>query len=134
MACQTKAKIYRQCLKNAAIGGGGISDCMHEAKILEACRESWRNEHNISHEFDGRRYLPNKSCQSLNKQVKRCMKWKQDDQSKCQEPILALKDCMDHEERVLAEPTESDKVWSDYKGPTPYAGRMVSSSEESCDY
>jgi len=136
--CQVEARIYRQCLKDAgAIGINGSTGCMKLAIGLEKCRETWRNDHGILHEFDGRRILPHRRCQVFNKEFKRCLKWKENDQSKCQKPIQALKSCMDQEEGILAAPTEGDKVWSDYKDGhiVPHAGqRMVVSKDDSCDY
>lgn len=68
-------------------------------------------------EFDGTRVLPNRKCEPLNAQVQNCMKWKKNDELKCREPILALGQCMDMTQGVVAAPTEGDKIWSDYKGP-----------------
>jgi len=69
----------------------------------------------VKHEFEGRRMLPNKKCKLLNAEVQKCINWKNSDESKCQEPIRALKVCMDKEEGILVVPTEGDKIWSDYK-------------------
>lgn len=133
--CQVEAKIYRQCLKDDGTAGiNGSIGCMKLAQGLEKCRETWRKEHGIVHEFDGSRILPHKRCQVLNKEFKRCLKWKQNDQSKCQQPILALKTCMDQEEGILAAPTEGDKVWSDYKEGLFIGRKMVVNKDDSCDY
>jgi hypothetical protein len=87
------------------------------ATALEACREAWRKKNHVVHEFDGKRILPNHKCTPLNKKLQRCLKWKNGNQSQCQEEIQVLKSCMAIEKGILAAPTEGDKVWSDYKGP-----------------
>ncbi|CAB9515160.1 expressed unknown protein [Seminavis robusta] len=114
-SCQLETKKYRQCLKDTGGSGCGRS-CLKQAKALETCRENWRKEKKLVHQFDGRRFLPNKKCKLLNQEVQKCMKWKKGDQSKCEEPIQKLKLCMDQEQDILAAPTAGDKVWSDYKG------------------
>jgi hypothetical protein len=111
--CKDEAQVYRQCLKDARSSG---RKCTHLAKTLEACREKWRNDNQIQHEFDGTRILPNLKCKPINEKVQHCLKWKRGDQSKCQESIGDLKACMAAEEGVVAPPTEGDKIWSDYKG------------------
>lgn len=115
-SCQSQTKAYRQCLKDAHSSGGKGSKCQRLGKDLEACREKWRKDNEVKLEFDGRRFLPNKKCKLINAEVQKCMKWKKSDESKCQEPIQALKVCMETEEGILAAPTEGDKIWSDYKG------------------
>ena len=114
-SCQSETKKYRQCLKDSHSSGCKGTICRRLAEDLEVCREKWRAENSVKHEFDGRRILPNKKCKLLNAEVQKCMKWKKSDESKCQKPIQALKVCMETEEGILAAPTEGDKIWSDYK-------------------
>lgn len=114
-SCKVETQKYRQCLKDSGSSGCGRS-CLKQAKTLEACRQKWRAANQVQHEFDGRRILPNKKCQLINKEVQKCMKWKGSDQSKCQTPIEKLKICLEKEEGIVAPPTEGDKIWSDYKG------------------
>lgn len=115
-SCQSETKKYRQCLKDAHSSGcSGSKKCKSIAIELESCREKWRTENSVKHEFDGRRILPNKKCKLLNAEVQKCMKWKKSDESQCQEPIKALRVCMEREEGIIAAPTEGDKIWSDYK-------------------
>jgi hypothetical protein len=109
-SCKDEAQAYRVCLKDARSSGRKCT------KTLEVCREKWRNDNQIQHEFDGTRILPNLKCKPINKKVQQCLKWKKGDQSQCQEPIGALKACMAAEKGVVAPPTEGDKIWSDYKG------------------
>ena len=118
-SCKEETKAYRQCLKDSHASGckSSSTKCKQYAIAVEACREDWRRKHNIVHEFDGSRILPNQECQPLNKKVQQCLKWKQGDQSQCQAEIQTLKQCMDTKQGILAAPTEGDKVWSDYKGP-----------------
>lgn len=116
MSCRPETQTYRKCLKDAHSSGGSSKSCQRVAQTLEVCRVKYRKQNNIQLEFDGRRILPNKKCQPLNDQVQSCMKWKKSDESKCQDPIRALKKCMDSEEGIVATPTEGDKIWSDYKG------------------
>jgi hypothetical protein len=112
-SCKPETQAYRNCLKDSRSSG---RKCTHSAQTLEACREKWRKENHVKHEFDGTRILLNHKCQPLNKKVQHCLKWKKGDQSQCQEPILALKKCMATEKGILAAPTEGDKIWSDFKG------------------
>ena len=114
-SCRDETKAYRQCLNDARNSGAGSKACTRLAKTLEACRQKWRKENQVEHSFDGTRVLPNQKCRSLNFQMQRCLKWKQADESQCQEEIAALKACMAKEEGILAAPTEGDKIWSDYK-------------------
>jgi hypothetical protein len=119
-ACKDETKAYRQCLKDSHTSGCASSAskrCKSYAVAVEACREEWRRQHNIVHEFDGSRILPSHKCQPLNKKMQQCLKWKHGDQSQCQSEIQVLQQCMANEEGILAAPTEGDKVWSDYKGP-----------------
>jgi hypothetical protein len=115
-SCQTETKKYRTCLKDSGSSGCGRS-CLPAAKALEACRERWRKENHLIHQFDGRRFLPPPKCQLINKEVQKCLHYKAGDQSLCQGPIQRLKACMDQESAILANPTEGDKIWSDYTGP-----------------
>jgi hypothetical protein len=115
-SCQAETKKYRTCLKDSNSSGCGRS-CLAAAKALEACREQFRKEHQLVHQFDGRRFLPPKKCQILNREVQKCMKNNGADQTRCQAPIQRLKTCMDQEKAILAAPTEGDKIWSDYSGP-----------------
>ena len=115
-SCRDETKAYRQCLKDARNSGGSSSKaCTRLAKTLEACREKWRQKHNLEHSFDGTRVLPNPRCQSLNYKMQTCLKWKEADESQCRSEIDALQACMRHEKGVVAAPTEGDKIWSDYK-------------------
>ena len=117
-SCRVETQAYRKCLKDSHQAGcGAAKACAAKGKALEACREKWRRENNVQHKFDGTRILPNPKCKPLNKQVQKCMKWKGNDESKCQEQIQALKQCMESTKGVVAAPTEGDKIWSDYKGP-----------------
>ena len=114
-SCQLETKKYRQCLKDSHSRGCDNKACDRLAQTLEECRAEYRRTHDIAKiEFDGRRILPNKKCQPLNRQVQKCMKWKDNDQSKCAVQIEALRDCMSHQQGILAPPTEGDKIWSDY--------------------
>jgi len=115
-SCRSESQSYRSCLKDARTSGGG--KCTFQAQTLEACREKVRRVHNLQHEFDGTRVLPNAKCQPLNMKVQSCMKWKKGDHTQCQEPMDALQACMKKEKGVVAPPTEGDKIWSDYKPPT----------------
>lgn len=115
-SCKADTQAYRQCLKDSRNSGGG-KKCTHLATKLEACREKWRRENDVQHEFDGTRVLPNSKCLPLNQQVQRCLKWKQGDESQCQTEIQGLKDCMSKEKGRVAAPTAGDKLWADYKGP-----------------
>jgi len=117
-SCKAETQTYRKCLKDAHQAGcGAAKACAKQAKVLEACRESWRKENAVELTFDGTRTLPNKKCSDLNSQVQKCMKWKKNDERKCQEPIVALRKCMESTQGVVVAPTEGDKLWSDYKGP-----------------
>jgi hypothetical protein len=117
-SCPAETKQYRQCLKDARVSGRKNA-CTYLAETLEACREKWRNENQIRHQFDGTRVLPNSKCQPLNAQMQHCFQWKKGDQSICQESIQALQDCMKSEKGVVVAPAGSDTIWSDYKGPKP---------------
>ena len=115
--CRDETQAYRQCLKDAKTSGCGASKkCKRIAQTLEDCREKYRKANSIEHVFDGTRILPNHQCQPLNKKVQRCLKWKNGDQSQCQDEIATLKNCMATTSGVVAPPTEGDKIWSDYKG------------------
>lgn len=97
--CKQETQAYRDCLKESRSSG---RKCTHSAQTLEACREKWRKENQVEHEFDGTRVLLDHECQPLNKTVQHCLKWKEGDQSQCQEPILALKKCYGHSERQFS--------------------------------
>jgi hypothetical protein len=111
-SCKADTQAYRKCLKDSRSGGG---KCTYLAQTLEACREKWRRENQVEHQFDGTRILPNEKCRPLNKKVQHCLKWKEGDESQCQSEIQALKSCMSQEKGVPAQPTAGDKIWSDYK-------------------
>eukprot|EP00980_Cylindrotheca_fusiformis_P017090 scaffold5247_cov130-Cylindrotheca_fusiformis.AAC.9 len=112
-SCKPETLAYRTCLKESRSSG---KKCTHLAQSLEACREKWRKENDVKHEFDGTRILPNEKCRPINKEVQHCLKWKKGDESQCQEPIQALKKCMAEEKGIPAAPTAGDKIWSDFKG------------------
>jgi hypothetical protein len=114
-SCKADTQAYRKCLKDSRNSGGGR--CTHLAETLEACREKWRRENDVQHQFDGTRNLPNAKCLPLNQKVQHCLKWKQGDESQCQMEIRSLKDCMGREKGRVAPPTDGDKIWSDYRGP-----------------
>lgn len=111
--CRSESQAYRSCLKDARNGGG---KCTFQAKILESCREKARKANNIQHKFDGTRVLPSAKCKTLSIKLQNCMQLKEADHTQCQKPIDALEACMKEENGVIiAAPTESDKIWSDYK-------------------
>ena len=118
-SCKADTLAYRNCLKDSrssGSGGGGSKKCTPLAQTLEACREKWRQENQIEHQFDGTRILLHPTCQPLNQTVQQCLKWKNADESQCQFEIQTLKTCMkDHQQGILAPPTAGDKIWSDYK-------------------
>ena len=108
--CEVERKKYRACLEDSGRlrscirgdSGGSTRACSNSAHGLEVCRKKWRQQANqgttdddqVLLLFDASRVLPSKRCQLLNQQVRRCMKWKQNDQSKCEDPIHALMVCM----------------------------------------
>ena len=115
-SCRNETEKYRQCLKDSKTTGCvGSKKCKVLAQVLEDCRERYRRDNQIQLEFDGTRIVPNSECQPLNKQVQRCLKFHQSDQSECQNEILQLKDCMTTKQGIVVAPTEGDKIWSDYK-------------------
>lgn len=123
-SCKADTLAYRQCLKDSRTSSGGnTGKCTYLAQALEACREKWRQQNNVQHEFDGTRILPNEKCRPLNQSVQHCLKWKKGDESQCQTEIQGLKECLRQEKGVLAQPTEGDKIWSDYKQPTAKKGK-----------
>lgn len=114
-SCKAESQAYRKCLKEARSTG---RKCTNLAVALENCREKWRQEHHIDQVvFDGTRVLPNPKCKPLNAKVQTCVKLHKGDQTHCQDDIQALQVCMEQEQGVVAKPTASDKLWSDYKGP-----------------
>jgi hypothetical protein len=121
-ACRSETQAYRKCLKDSrdSGGSGGTKKCQSIAVKMEQCREKWRQANDIAKvEFDGTRILPNHKCRPLNAKVQHCLKWKQGDESQCQNEIKDLNGCMASEKGVVAAPTEGDKVWSDYKEKKP---------------
>jgi len=112
-SCRNETRKYRDCLREQRSGG---RKCTYLAEKLEACRIKWREENKIVLEYDGTRILPNRVCRPLNETVQHCIKRWKGDQTKCGEPIEALKACMAAEKGVVAAPTAGDKIWSDFKG------------------
>mmetsp|Transcript_50931 Transcript_50931/g.56896 ORF Transcript_50931/g.56896 Transcript_50931/m.56896 type:complete len:136 (+) Transcript_50931:300-707(+) len=126
--CKSYTDGYRNCLKECRDSGRSKTaskTCKPLALKLDNCREEWRKKNppaavavvsaTTIEQFDGTRILPNEKCRPLSCKVQACIKWRQGDQSKCQEEITALKICMQSTQDQIVAPTEGDKVWSDYK-------------------
>ena len=115
-SCQKETQAYRGCLKENRIHKNGAKKCANLAKTLESCREKFRKVNKLGEsQFDGTRVLPNPKCLPLNKKVQHCLKWKKGNEELCLEDIQNLKECMKTQKGVVADPTEGDKLWSDYK-------------------
>mmetsp|Transcript_22706 Transcript_22706/g.34414 ORF Transcript_22706/g.34414 Transcript_22706/m.34414 type:complete len:120 (+) Transcript_22706:38-397(+) len=112
-SCRKETQAYRTCLKEKNIQKE--RSCIGLAETLESCRERFRKANAITTEFDGTRVVPNKKCKPLNEKVQHCLKWKKGVEHLCQEDIDVFNACMSREAVVVVEPTEGDKVWSDYK-------------------
>ena len=125
--CKSYTDSYRNCLKDCRDSGRSKTSsktCKPLAIKLDNCREEWRRKNpppvvvatpDAVEKFDGTRIVPNEKCRPLSCKVQACIKWRQGDQSKCQDEITALKVCMKTTKDHVVAPTEGDKVWSDYK-------------------
>ena len=136
--CKAQTDAHRNCLKECRDAGRSKTaskTCKPLAVKLDSCREAWRKKHQPAaaasenqqrsdggsggnneavEMFDGTRILPHPKCRPLSCDVQKCIKWRGGDQKKCATEIEKLRKCMESTKGTIAEPTEGDKVWSDY--------------------